>query len=221
MHRHFRKIHWLPRSCRGRPKWFAKHWVGSVRTPASSPQLPLCSSGVHAVEERSRSWLARPARGRQKSRGGRALVRCGMPAVRARLPFPRPDFRLSPREPSSSWSENQKEDSPFLPRGPSPCHGHTFDRWVGAKRVTFSPGRGILAWPVRYGSAAYGSHSPDPPTLATRGSLPNGAWEPRRQTAPPQEPKSSSWRREKLSQRPRTYLVIALRSLLHSPLSIL
>ena len=39
------------------------------------------------------------------------------------------------------------------------------------------------------GLAAYGPRSPDPPTLATRGSLPNGAWEPRLQTAP-QEPKS-------------------------------
>ena len=39
------------------------------------------------------------------------------------------------------------------------------------------------------GSAAYGPRSPYPPTLAARGSLPNGAWEPRAQTAP-QEPKT-------------------------------
>ena len=40
------------------------------------------------------------------------------------------------------------------------------------------------------GLAAYGSRSLVPPTLATRGSLLNGAWEPRLQTAP-QEPKRS------------------------------
>ena len=39
------------------------------------------------------------------------------------------------------------------------------------------------------GIATYGPRNPVPPTLATRGSLLRGAWEPRVQTAP-QEPKS-------------------------------
>ena len=38
------------------------------------------------------------------------------------------------------------------------------------------------------GIATYGPRNPVPPTLATRGSLLRGAWEPRLQTAP-QEPK--------------------------------
>ena len=34
---------------------------------------------------------------------------------------------------------------------------------------------------------AVGPRNPDPPTLATRGSLLRGAWEPRQQTAPQEQ----------------------------------
>ena len=47
----------------------------------------------------------------------------------------------------------------------------------------------VLRNVLSVGIATYGPRNPDPPTLATRGSLLRGAWEPRQQTAP-QEPKN-------------------------------